>query len=131
MQQLTKGTAGQKTIPKDTEDEAGAAGSLETIPDDYAKFFRHVLVEASKNSARTELMFTPSIRIKSKTRFGFQAWQEIGGNDDIELSYGLGWGLLQSPYGYGAFKEGSDRGCHHYSVMFPEQNTGVIIMSKW
>lgn len=75
-------------------------------------------------------MFTPSVRTKSKTQFGFQAWQEIGENDDIELSYGLGWDLLQSPYGYGAFKEGSDRGCHHYSVMFPEQNTGVTIMSN-
>jgi hypothetical protein len=42
----------------------------------------------------------------------------------------MGWGLLKSPYGYGAFKEGSDQGWEHYSIMFPEQKTGVIIMSN-
>ncbi|MEO9885934.1 MAG: hypothetical protein ABJR05_14100 [Balneola sp.] len=46
-------------------------------------------------------MFTPNVRIKSKTQFGFNAWQETDENDDIELSDGLGWGLLESPHGYG------------------------------
>jgi len=36
-------------------------------------------------------MFTPNVRIKSKTQFGFNAWQETDENDDIELRDGLGW----------------------------------------
>ena len=51
-------------------------------------------------------------------------------NDAIKLSYGLGWGLLQSPYGTGAFKEGHGDGFQHYSIIFPEQGTGIIIMSN-
>ncbi|MFY0684713.1 MAG: beta-lactamase family protein [Balneola sp.] len=123
-------TSSHEVIPKDTEDEANAAGSMETTPDDYAKFFGHVLSEASNNSALTELMFKPSVRIKSKAQFGPKVWEETNENDEIELSYGMGWGLLKSPHGYGAFKEGSDQGWHHYSIMFPEQKTGVIIMSN-
>jgi CubicO group peptidase (beta-lactamase class C family) len=117
-------------IPKDTEDEANAAGSMETTPDDYAKFFGHVLREAFGNSELAQLMFNPSLRINSKAQFGVEVWQDTDENDDIELSYGMGWGLLKSPYGYGAFKEGSDQGWEHYSIMFPEQKTGVIIMSN-
>ncbi|MBO6572656.1 beta-lactamase family protein [bacterium] len=120
----------REVIPKDTEDEAGAAGSMETTPDDYAKFFGHILREASSDSELAQLMFNPSLRISSKAQFGVEVWQDTDENDDIELSYGMGWGLLKSPYGYGAFKEGSDQGWEHYSIMFPEQKTGVIIMSN-
>jgi CubicO group peptidase (beta-lactamase class C family) len=123
-------TSSHEVIPKDTEDEAGAAGSMETTPKDYAKFFGHVLNKASQKSEITQLMFEPSIRIRSKAQFGFQTWQDTDENDKIELSYGLGWGLLKSPYGIGAFKEGSDQGWEHYSIMFPEQKTGVIIMTN-
>lgn len=123
-------TSSHEVIPKDTEDEAGAAGSMETTPKDYAKFFGHVLNKASQKSEITQLMFEPSIRIRSKAQFGFQTWQDTDENDKIELSYGMGWGLLKSPYGIGAFKEGSDQGWEHYSIMFPEQKTGVIIMTN-
>ena len=51
-------------------------------------------------------------------------------NDAIQLSYGLGWVLLQSPYGTGAFKEGHGDGFQHYSILFPAQGTGIIIMSN-
>lgn len=51
-------------------------------------------------------------------------------NDDIELSYGLGWGLFKTPHGPAAFKEGHGEDFQHYSVIFPEKKTGVIIMSN-
>jgi len=51
-------------------------------------------------------------------------------NDAIALSYGLGWGLLESPYGRGAFKEGHADGFEHYSIVFPDRGLGVVIMTN-
>jgi len=51
-------------------------------------------------------------------------------SDDIELSYGLGWGLLKSPHGWGAFKEGHGNGFQHYSIIFPDTGIGVLLMSN-
>jgi len=76
------------------------------------------------------MLFDPNIRIKSKSQFGPLAQQETNENDAIELSYGLGWGLLKSEYGIGAFKEGHGEGFQHYSILFPEKKIGVVILSN-
>jgi hypothetical protein len=55
---------------------------------------------------------------------------DTSANDAIDLSYGLGWGLLRSPYGIGAFKEGHGDGFQHYSIIFPDAGKGIIIMSN-
>ncbi len=123
-------TAKQEVIEKNRRDEAGAAGSMETTPEDYAKFFGAVLRNASKKDTATQLMFKPNVRIRSKAQFGPLAFQDTTAQDDIELGYGLGWGWLQTPHGYGAFKEGHDRGFQHYSIMFPEQQTGIVIFTN-
>ena len=123
-------TAEQKVIPKDTEEDAGAAGSMETTLEDYSKFVGHLLTLASQDAEITNMMFEPAIRIKSKAQFGPLSLEKSDENDDIELSYGLGWGLLQSPYGLGAFKEGHGEGFQHYSIIFPEKETAIIILSN-
>lgn len=123
-------TTAQEVIPKDTEDEANAAGSIETTLDDYSKFVKHILKLESKKSSTTDLLFKPNIRIQSKTQFGFRAWEDTNENDNIVLSYGLGWGLLKSPFGKGAFKEGHGEGFQHYSIIFPEKHLGIIILSN-
>lgn len=120
----------QKVIPKDTEDEAGAAGSMETTMPDYAKFVQHILRLTDQNSPITELMFKPNVRIRSKAQFGPLAWEDDDKNEEIDLRYGLGWGLLTTPYGFGAFKEGHGEGFQHYSIIFPEQQSGIILMSN-
>ncbi len=123
-------TSKGQVITKDTEDEANAAGSMETTLEDYSKFIEHILKQTKKKSRITNLLFKPNVRIKSKTQFGFQAWQDTNENDLIELNYGLGWGLLNSPYGKGAFKEGHGEGFQHYSIIFPEKNIGLILLSN-
>lgn len=123
-------TTEEKVIPKDKEQEANAAGSMETTLEDYSKFIEHILKQTDKNSNITNVLLEPNIRIKSKTQFGFQAWEDTDENDSIELSYGLGWGLLKSPYVKGAFKEGHGEGFQHYSIIFPENNIGIIILSN-
>ena len=123
--------AKEKKLPRDIETEdANAAGSLSTTLADYSKFLAHILKLNSDNSEITKTLFNPNIRIKSKAQFGPLAKETSNENDDIELSYGLGWGLLKSDYGIGAFKEGHSEGFQHYSILFPEKNIGVLIMSN-
>ena len=123
-------TTEEKVINKDTEDEAGAAGSMETTPIDYAKFLTKIIELSSHNSDVTNLMFTPNIRIKSKKQFGPESLETTNSNDNIGLSYGLGWGILESPYGHGYFKEGHGEGFQHYSIIFPGRNLGILLMSN-
>lgn len=121
----------QKKLPKDIETEdAAAAGSMETTLVDYSKFLEHILKLQSEDSDVTKILFHPNIRIKSKAQFGPLSTEVTSENDPIDLSYGLGWGLLKSDYGIGAFKEGHSEGFQHYSILFPEKNIGVLIMSN-
>lgn len=75
-------------------------------------------------------MFRPQIRIRSVQQFGLNSLRDSTANDAINLSYGLGWGLLESPYGWGAFKEGHGDGFQHYSIIFPKEGKGIIILSN-
>ena len=123
-------TKEQNVIDKDKEDEAGAAGSMETTSLDYSKFIVRILQLSSKNSDVTKLMFLPNIRILSKKQFGPESLVKTIANDVIELNYGLGWGILKSPYGHGYFKEGHGEGFQHYSIIFPAKNIGILLMSN-
>ncbi len=123
-------TAEQDVIDKDTEDEAGAAGSMETTPVDYSKFLTKIMNLRSHNSPVTQLMFAPNIPITSKKQFGPESLEKTTINDSIGLNYGLGWGILKSPYGQGYFKEGHSEGFQHYSILFPEKRIGILLMSN-
>jgi CubicO group peptidase (beta-lactamase class C family) len=115
---------------KDKDNDARSASTLETTLDDYTLFTRAVLKSSILKQASTNEMFTPQIRLRSIQQFGPLSLLDSNTNDGIKLSYGLGWGLLQSPYGTGAFKEGHGDGFQHYSIIFPKQGTGIIIMSN-
>ncbi|MDP2541302.1 serine hydrolase [Tenacibaculum discolor] len=123
-------TADQKVIDKDKADEAAAAGSMETTPIDYSKFLSKLLGLYSNTPSITKLMFSPNIRINSKKQFGSLSLEKTNANDGIDLSYGLGWGILNSPYGHGYFKEGHGEGFQHYSILFPEKHIGILLMSN-
>ncbi len=124
-------TIEQKTIPKDIEDEAGAAGSMETTTVDYSIFLEHILALESQNSPITQMMFSPNVEIKSKKQFGPQSLETTAENERIGLNYGMAWGLIRkTPYGKGVFKEGHGEGFQHYSILYPEQNIGVLLISN-
>src|SRR6185436_1750977 len=91
---------------KDKDNDARSASTLETTLDDYTLFTKAVLKNGILKPATTKEMFTPQIRLRSIQQFGPLSLVDSTSNDKIQLSYGLGWGLLQSPYGPGAFKEG-------------------------
>lgn len=115
---------------KDKDNEARSASTLETTLDDYTRFVTGVLKNTLLDTTTTKQMFTPQIRIRSIQQFGPLRLQDSTFNDGIQLSYGLGWVLLQSKYGTGAFKEGHGDGFQHYCIIFPEKGTGMLIMSN-
>lgn len=116
--------------PKDKDKTASAAGSLETTTEDYARFMEAVLRGEGLSPASWKEIFSPQVRIRSRTQFGPGATEETDANDAIQLSYGLGWGLLRTPHGWAAFKEGHGEGFQHYSIIFPGRDSGVLLMSN-
>lgn len=120
----------ENVIPFDQVDDAGAAGSLGTTLADYSKFLSALLDQKLLGKDSYGEMFGSQINIKSKQQFGPNALLETRENEDINLGYGLGWGVLDSPYGKGVFKEGHSEGYQHYSILFPKTNSGILIMTN-
>ena len=119
-----------KLYEKDKDNDARSASTLETTLDDYAIFTKAVLTNSILKPSSTNEMFKAQIGIRSIQQFGPLSLRDSTLNDPIQLSYGLGWVLLQSPYGTGAFKEGHGDGFQHYTILFPERQSGIIIMSN-
>ena len=115
---------------KDKDNDARAASTLETTFNDYTLFTEAVLRNKLLKKSTTDEMFTQQIKIKSVAQFGPLRLKDSNANDGINLGYGLGWVLLQSPYGTGAFKEGHGDGFQHYSIIFPQTGIGIVIMSN-
>jgi CubicO group peptidase (beta-lactamase class C family) len=120
----------QRVLPKDEVDDAGAAGSMCTTLADYSTFLAAVLQGKLLKKASYREMFKQQVTIRSQQQFGPNALVDTQDNEDIALGYGLGWGVLATPYGRGAFKEGGSEGYHHYSIVFPKTATGVLIMTN-
>lgn len=115
---------------KDKDNEARGASTLETTLEDYSTFLEAVLQQKLLSAASYQELFSPQVSIRSLRQFGPLSLVDSTLNEGIALSYGLGWGLLHSPYGAGAFKEGGGSGFHHYSILFPEAGIGVLIMTN-
>jgi CubicO group peptidase (beta-lactamase class C family) len=124
-------TTDGKIYPKDKDNAPRSASTLETTPDDYSLFVAAVLQKKILGPASYKLLFTPQIRLRTKVQMQAE-WTDTTGtdNDKIKLSYGLGWGILQTPYGFGAFKEGHGDGFQHYSIVFPDKQLGIVIMTN-
>ncbi|WP_299704131.1 serine hydrolase [uncultured Pontibacter sp.] len=120
----------ENPLPKDEADDAGAAGSMGTTPADYSKFLEAVLSQQLLRNDTYNEMFKQQVAIRSKQQFGPNALIDTDENADINLGYGLGWGVLDSPYGTGAFKEGHSEGYQHYSIIFPDSGIGVLILTN-
>jgi CubicO group peptidase (beta-lactamase class C family) len=123
-------TAG-KAYPKDKDNAPRSASTLETTPDDYKLFTEAVLRKKILKPATYDTLFKQQLRIRSKIQMGTDAWKDpTDENDNILLGYALGWGRLQTPFGYGVFKEGHGDGFQHYSILFPEKKLGIVILTN-
>lgn len=105
---------------KDKDNEARSGSTLETAIDDYTRFITGVLQNKIIKPSSTKEMFSLQIRLRSVKQMGPLRFKDTTANDNIQLGYGLGWVVLQSPHGTGAFKEGQGHGFQHYSIIFPQ-----------
>ncbi len=106
----------RKSLGSQRRTKAGAAGSMLTTVNDFAKFMQAVLNGTGLRRETRELMLSPQVRISSLHGFPTLATETTSQNDAIQLSYGLGWGLYWTPYGKAFFKEGHDDGWRNYTV---------------
>ncbi len=119
-----------KAMGKKRAGKPGAAGSMVTTLADYSRFIAWVLQGKGLQKKYYDLMISPQVRIHSKQQFPTLSPDTTTANDKIKLSYGLGWGVLQTPYGKGFFKEGHDDYWRNYNINFPDKKMSIIILSN-
>jgi len=120
-----------KPYPKDKDNAPRAASTLETTPDDYKKFIEAVLQKKILKPAMYDTLFKQQLRLRTRYQMGKDPWLDtVADNDHILLGYALGWGRLQTPYGFGVFKEGHGDGFQHYAILFPEKKAGIVILTN-
>jgi CubicO group peptidase (beta-lactamase class C family) len=113
---------------KRTEPVSG--GSMVTTIADYSKFIENVMQQKGISRKSYKEMLSPQIAIHSKTQFPPITEETTTENDAIHLSYGLGWGLLQCPYGKAFFKEGNGGSWKNYNINFIDKGISIIIMAN-
>ncbi|UBM59630.1 serine hydrolase [Marinilongibacter aquaticus] len=118
------------TYTKDKDNEPRSPSTLETTFGDYVKFLTAVLHKQIISAAAYDEIFSPQVRIHSLAQFGKGAGISTDKYDDINLSYGLGWGYWETPYGKAVYKEGHGDGFQNYSILFPDSGKGLLIMSN-
>jgi CubicO group peptidase (beta-lactamase class C family) len=109
---------------------AGAAGSMQTTLADFARFVEGVMQGKGLDTRTRAEMFKPQVTILSRRQFPTLSTETTDQNESIALSYGLGWGVFWSPAGKAVFKEGHDEGFQHYTVVFDDRGTGMVMMSN-
>jgi hypothetical protein len=108
----------------------GAPGSMDTTPSDWSTFLAAVVRGERLSKAAKEEMISTQIRIHSEAQFPTLRDWTTDEYDDIELGYGLGWGVFNSPFGRAFFKEGHDDGTANYALCIEPKKTCVMIMSN-
>ncbi|MFZ6709835.1 serine hydrolase domain-containing protein [Undibacterium sp. TC9W] len=120
----------EKTLGHVKRKKVNAAGSMDTTLNDYAHFIQAVMQASIISKEAKAIMLAPQIAITTPSQFPTLSTALTDENKQIQLAYGLGWGIFQTPYGKAYFKEGHDDGWENHTVVFDEQKTGVVIMSN-
>jgi CubicO group peptidase (beta-lactamase class C family) len=109
---------------------ARAAGSMDTTLEDYTRFMAGVFRGEGLQKKSLDEMLRAQIKIVSPTQFPshFPGTTEV--NAAIDLSYGLGWAVYQSPRGPAFFKEGSDTGTDNFALGFPNGQRALVMLSN-
>ncbi len=108
--------------------EAVAGGSLVTTIADYSKFIEHIMKAKGLTNKLFKEMISPQIKIHSITQFPPLTSETTTENDAINLSYGLGWGLLDCPNGKAFFKEGNGGAWRNYNINYIDKGISIIIL---
>ncbi len=120
----------EKPLGHNQRKSVRAAGSMDTTINDFARFLAAVMQgKGLTNRARAE-MLKPQIQIHSPAQFPTLKTEMTRENRAIQLAYGIGWGVFQSPYGKAYFKEGHDDGWENHCVVFEHKKIGLVLMAN-
>lgn len=119
-----------KKYGSERRESSRAAGSMSTTADDYAHFIINLMLEKGLKKASFQQMLSPQMKVTSKRGFGPLRDSVTHENDAIQLAWGLGIGLFQSPYGKGFFHTGHGDANQNYAVAFPEKGIAVVLLSN-
>jgi hypothetical protein len=108
-----------------------AAGSADSDLIGMSRFLQAMLQGAARGDAGIKEMWSPQVRITGLHQFPVSD-SEIDSDRDhgIDLSYGLGWGVMTTPHGRAAFKAGHIEGWENYMIAYPGTGTGLVIMTN-
>ena len=102
-----------------------------TTLSDYARFLGGVLRGEGLSPASHAEMLRTQIAIDSVAEFPSHWESHTHVYAPIALSYGLGWGLFQSPtLGPVFFKEGHDDATNNVALGFLRSRSGVLVLSN-
>jgi D-alanyl-D-alanine-carboxypeptidase/D-alanyl-D-alanine-endopeptidase len=110
--------------------DANATGSMNTTLADFTEFYAAFISGKNLTSQSFNKMTRSQTPIKSIRNFGPLANRDSSANDNIQLGYGLGVGVFQTPYGRAFFKEGHDDGWQHFTLCYPEKKIAILIMTN-
>ena len=119
-----------KKYVSERRESSRAAGSMSTTANDYANFMINLMKKKGLSGKAYIEMLKPQIMVKSERGFGPLKDSVTSENDAINLAWGLGVGLFDSPFGKAFFHTGHGEANQNYAVAFPEMGTAVIILSN-
>jgi len=107
-----------------------AAGSMDTTASDFANFLAGLVNGVGLSSEAKTAMLGAQVPITAEHQFPTQYPVDTDANQDIRLSYGLGWGLFESPFGPAFFKEGHDDGSNNYALCIEPVKDCILILAN-
>lgn len=110
--------------------QARAAGSMCTTASDYARFVIALQTGYGLSKALVDQMFSPQISINSKRGFGPERDSLTSANKKTGLTWGLGVGLIKTPYGKAFFHTGHGDANQNYFVAYPAKGIAVVLLSN-
>ncbi|WP_276480086.1 serine hydrolase domain-containing protein [Paraflavitalea pollutisoli] len=121
-----------KVLGAEKRSSARGAGSMVTTAADYSRFVASVLSGKGLSAKLQEQYLKPQIRVTSKRGFGPLRDSLTNKSEfrNIDLSWGLGWGLIKTPHGKAFFHGGHSEGWQNYCVSYPEKGISVVLLSN-
>jgi len=118
-----------RSLGPERRNSPAAAGSMQTTLRNYALFLSALMRGEVLSASMRDKMLSPQIRIHSEHQFPSLSTETTTAYDPIELSYGIGWGLYNSPFGPAFFKEGHDEGWRNFVLCF-RNGYGMLVMTN-
>jgi len=106
-----------------------AAGSMMTTAHDFGEFLAALLTGRAHADIVDE-MLSPAVGITSRGMFDARDRTGGGAGDAGRLSWGLGWGLFDTPFGPGFFHTGHKGGVQNYVVAYRDRRIGIVLLSN-